>query len=218
MTKRTQGASGLKPQTLFVIFPLLVGVVLLAATAACGGRSAWDRVFDDPARLPAGTEAAIVLGTAPRLEDGTPERPLRGATGCGGGPVALGAGAPADRLGEQRRARLRRTDGDARRVGAPRSADGRGVAGPGRLPHGGHGAAGAGVFDVGNGGAAVFVTDPFHAPRTLVSGGPGGRSRGCGDPRRRRGALAAVVALAVAGAAGGRAGVGGCGQEEEVTH
>ena len=178
MTKRARGSSGFKSQTLFVIFPLLVGVVLFAAIVACVGRSAWDRVFDDPARLPAGTEAAIVLGTAPRLEDGTPNPHFE---------ARLDAAAALWRSGRVRRVIVSGNndghgydeptamrDGLARR-GVPMDvvtldpAGFRTVETVRRA---------RGVFDVGNGGAAVFVMDPFHAPRTLFladrAGGPGG--------------------------------------------
>ena len=151
---------------------------MLAAIVAYVGRSAWDRVFNDPARLSGGTEAAIVLGTSPTLEDGTPNAHFE---------ARLDAAA------------LLWNSGRVRRVVVSGNNDGHGYDEPKAMRDG---LARRGVpmdavtldpagfrtvdtvrrartvFGVDDGGAAVFVTDPFHAPRTLFladwAGGPQG--------------------------------------------
>ncbi len=163
---------------------LVVGVMIVAGgtagIVAYVGRSAWDRVFTDPARLPAaaGAAVAIVLGNGPTRADGRVNAHFE---------ARLDAAAALWRSGRVRRVIVSGND-DGHGYDEPTAMrDGlaqRGVPidavtlDPAGFRTVDTVRRARGIFGVEDGGAAVFMTDPFHAPRTLFladrAGGPAG--------------------------------------------
>ena len=128
-------------------------------------------MFTDPARLPAKTEAAIVLGTSPTMPGGGPNvhfeaRLDAAATLWRSGRVrrVIVSGNDDESRGDSEPTAMR--DGLARR-GVPMDAVTLDGAGFRTLDTVRRAKRVFGVGDNGGNGAAVFVADPFHAARTL---------------------------------------------------